>query len=196
MIFSKRYFPCIVLLFLTACSNSDRRVSPEDGRQVPLGKSIKSEAFNLSFGKLLDDYYALKEGFIAEDQDTIINHLAGAMASSADSLRLSGIKADSSIIMDAGVYAGSISAELKGLAGETTPEAKRRSFQMVSDELYDLIRIVGYNRAVIYRLYCPMAFEDHGAAWLSNSPVIRNPYLPKKMPECGEVKDTLGMVNR
>lgn len=179
-----------------ACSNSDRRVSPEDRGQLPLGKSIRSEAFNLSFGKLLDDYYALKESFIADDQDTIINHLAGTMAASADSLRLSGIKADSSIIIDAGVYAGSISAELKGLAGETTPEAKRRSFQMVSDELYDLIRIVGYDRAVIYRLYCPMAFEDHGASWLSNSPVIRNPYLPKKTPACGEVKDTLGMINR
>jgi Cu(I)/Ag(I) efflux system membrane fusion protein len=118
------------------------------------------------------------------------------MAVSADSLRISGIRADSSIIIDAGVYAGSISAELKGLAGETGLEAKRRSFQMVSDELYDLIRIVGYDQAPVYRLYCPEAFEDHGAAWLSNSPVIRNPYLPEKMPGCGEVKDTLGIVNR
>jgi hypothetical protein len=57
--------------------------------------------------------------------------------------------------------------------------------------LYDLIRTVRYDRLLIYYNYCPMAFNDQGANWLSNSPEIRNPYIPKKMITCGEIKDSI-----
>jgi hypothetical protein len=75
--------------------------------------------------------------------------------------------------------------------GEKTLEGKRKSFQMISDQLYDLVRTVRYDRSVIYHDYCPMAFNDQGANWLSNTRDIRNPYIPKKMINCGEVKDSI-----
>ncbi|HQE11916.1 MAG TPA: hypothetical protein PLQ78_04150 [Flavipsychrobacter sp.] len=43
----------------------------------------------------------------------------------------------------------------------------------------------------VYRQYCPMAFNDKGAYWLSNEEKIMNPYFGKKMLTCGEVTDTL-----
>ncbi|GAC1439593.1 MAG: hypothetical protein NVSMB63_05040 [Sediminibacterium sp.] len=100
-------------------------------------------------------------------------------------------QADTKIVATAKMYIVSISDELKGLMGEKELEAKRRSFQMVGQQLYDLIRTVQYDRAIVYHEFCPMAFNEQGADWLSNSSDIRNPYLPKKMLTCGEVKDSI-----
>ncbi|NCI46393.1 DUF3347 domain-containing protein [Sediminibacterium soli] len=179
-----------VLLMAAACNSRNRQPS---GTAVPAanGKSARSEAFNRSFGKLLSDYYALKEGFVSEDSDTTLNRLGYTLMAAADSLQLTELGADSALLANAVIYTEVVVAELKGLAGETGLEAKRKSFQMVSDQLYDLVRLVQYDRAVVYQQYCPMAFNDQGAAWLSSSPAVRNPYIPKKMPECGEIKDSI-----
>jgi hypothetical protein len=116
---------------------------------------------------------------------------AKSLMVSADSLKLGELKADSNIVNTARIYSQGISSELKGLLGEKDLEAKRKSFQMVSDQLYDLIRTVRYDQAIVYHDYCPMAFNDQGANWLSNTAGIRNPYIPKKMITCGEVKDSI-----
>jgi hypothetical protein len=77
------------------------------------------------------------------------------------------------------------------LLGVKLLDEKRRSFQMISDQLYDLVRTVRYDRQVVYHTFCPMAFNDEGAYWLSNSSDIKNPYFGPKMLTCGEVKDSL-----
>ena len=54
--------------------------------------------------------------------------------------------------------------------------------------MYDLIRTVRYDQEVVYHQFCPMAFNDAGAYWLSGTADIKNPYFGKKMLTCGEVK--------
>lgn len=39
----------------------------------------------------------------------------------------------------------------------------------------------------IYKQYCPMAFNNKGAYWLSESKDIMNPYFGDKMLKCGRV---------
>ena len=43
----------------------------------------------------------------------------------------------------------------------------------------------------LYRQYCPMAFDNEGAYWLSDKEKIRNPYFGDQMLECGRVEETL-----
>lgn len=43
----------------------------------------------------------------------------------------------------------------------------------------------------LYKQYCPMAFEDKGAYWYSDSPEIKNPYMGQKMPDCGSVESII-----
>ncbi len=184
----KRYVFYAAVLFLAACGGSDEKAKVEEQPQGPLAKSANSDAFNQSFGKMLNDYYSLKDNFIAEKD---IDAAAKTLQVSVDSLKLDELKGDTNIIATAKTYAMGISAELVGLVGEKDLEAKRKSFQMVSDQLYDLVRTVQYDRSVVYHQYCPMAFNDQGANWLSNSSEVRNPYIPKKMLTCGEVKDSI-----
>jgi len=62
--------------------------------------------------------------------------------------------------------------------------------------LYDLIKSVRFDKQIIYLEHCPMAFNQTGANWLSNTPDIKNPYIPKKMIDCGEVLDTLDFTKQ
>jgi Cu(I)/Ag(I) efflux system membrane fusion protein len=62
---------------------------------------------------------------------------------------------------------------------------------MISDNIYDLVRSVRYDQQIVYHQYCPMAFNDAGAYWLSNTSDIENPYFGKKMLTCGEIKDSV-----
>ena len=62
---------------------------------------------------------------------------------------------------------------------------------MISANLFDLTRTVRYAEEKVYLLHCPMAFNDTGADWLSNSTEIKNPYFGSKMLTCGSVKDSV-----
>jgi hypothetical protein len=190
MIIMKKWVIYACILLVVACGNRDRKVNIENKPEAPLSIANKDELFNLSFGKLLNDYYQLKDNFITED-DSLINYYANNLMKDADSLQIKELKADSAIVLTAKSGAESMSGELKGLLGEKNIEEKRRSFYTLSEELYDLIRTVQYDKQVVYHFHCPMAFNNEGATWLSNSTEIKNPYLPKKMPACGEVTDSL-----
>jgi len=191
----KKLLLYLPLLLLVACGgNKDEQAeNPETLATAPLTKSQNSDAFNTSFEKMLNDYYSLKDGMVGSTSSVAssVDSAANKLISSADSLRLKELKADEAIISTAQSYAQSISAEAKALVGEKELEAKRKAFQMISDQMYDLIRTVRYDRQIVYHQYCPMAFNDEGAYWLSNNSEIMNPYFGKKMLHCGEVRDSL-----
>ena len=177
---------------------SKKEIKPEEKKESPLLISKKSDAFNMSLSNILDNYYALKAALV--DWDSLgANHSASNLLVSADRLQLSELKADSNIVGTARSLVLSISSEAKGLIGENNIEQKRRAFNMLTDELYNLIRTVRYDREIIYHIKCPMAFNDSSEAfWLSNTPKIVNPYLGNKHPVyktkmlgCGEIIDSL-----
>jgi len=70
-------------------------------------------------------------------------------------------------------------------------EEQRRSFSTLSDNLYKSIRAFGLGGKEAYYEYCPMAFNNEGAYWLSDQEKIRNPYFGDKMLTCGMVKEKL-----
>lgn len=182
-----------VLCLLAACGGSE--ASKPTAPAAIKTASRNSEAFNQAFGKLMSDYYGLRDAFITEN-DTSIVLAAKRLAADADSLHTEQASADREHLDTAATYAQGISAEIKGLLGEQTLEEKRKAFYMTGEQVYGLVQAVHYDRQVVYRDHCPMAFNDEGANWLSNTPEIRNPYFPKKMPDCGEIKDSIDFTNK
>lgn len=69
-------------------------------------------------------------------------------------------------------------------------EHQREHFEMLSNDVYDLVKSVGGGQT-LYKDFCPMFNNKKGAIWLSETKEIKNPYLGKKMPDCGEVKEEL-----
>lgn len=70
-------------------------------------------------------------------------------------------------------------------------EHQRVSFYELSELLNEIVTRFGVQN-VVYQQYCPMAFNDIGATWLSRSDRIENPYLPETMAGCGEVLVKIG----
>ncbi|MGB3467118.1 MAG: DUF3347 domain-containing protein [Cyclobacteriaceae bacterium] len=68
---------------------------------------------------------------------------------------------------------------------------QRDHFNTLSDNIYELIKTSSANENTIYRQYCPMAFDNKGAYWLSAEEQIRNPYFGDRMLSCGSVKEKL-----
>jgi len=186
------YAICIVVF--AACGGS----KPADDKVADIAPaqekaSMLSEAFNASFGKLLHEYYALRDALTADDT-AAANTAAASLITAAAGVKLDELKAvDTSniIIPTAKTYTDGISAESKGLIGESKIGEKRKAFQMISAGLFDLVRTVRYDKEKIYLLHCPMAFNNTGADWLSNATEIKNPYFGKDMRTCGEVRDSV-----
>ena len=184
-----KYLVVAALVFFAACSGENQKAE-ENKKVEPLLQSKNSPDFNDKFTNLLTNYYRLKDAFVSSN-DTMAASQAKTLIESAERLNLMEVKADSSIVGMANQYIGSISSEAKALVAEPNLEAKRKSFQMISDNMYDLVRTVHFDKEVVYHQFCPMAFNDAGAYWLSQSAEIKNPYFGKKMLTCGEVKDSI-----
>ena len=69
-------------------------------------------------------------------------------------------------------------------------EHQREHFEMLSNDVYDMVKTFGAGEQ-LYKDYCPMYNDNKGAIWLSETKEIKNPYLGKKMPACGTVKEEL-----
>ncbi|MBE0663854.1 MAG: efflux RND transporter periplasmic adaptor subunit [Bacteroidales bacterium] len=69
-------------------------------------------------------------------------------------------------------------------------EKQREHFNMLSEAILETTESFGLEIHKTYRQFCPMAFEDEGAFWLSESEEILNPYFGDMMLRCGEVKQT------
>lgn len=67
---------------------------------------------------------------------------------------------------------------------------QREHFDMLSKDMYDLVKELKPNQT-LYKDHCPMYNDNKGADWLSEVKQIKNPYLGKKMPACGIVKEEI-----
>jgi hypothetical protein len=185
------------ITYLVLHKSNSRNTKPEQ-RDEPLAISSKSSAFNRSFASVLNSYYRLSDSFVSSDIPMIT--AAGLNLNVAvDSIRFDQFKADTSIVQTAVSLAQSIQAEIAGMNGEKTMEQKKREFNMITDQLYSLIRTVRYDGSTVYHMRCPVAFPDSSEAyWLSPVNKFVNPYLGKnhpvfkdKMLESGELSDSI-----
>ncbi|WP_431217116.1 DUF3347 domain-containing protein [Puia sp. P3] len=67
---------------------------------------------------------------------------------------------------------------------------QREHFEMLSKDMYDLVKKFGTDQTV-YQDFCPMYNNGKGATWISETKDIKNPYLGKRMPTCGSVKEEI-----
>jgi len=75
-------------------------------------------------------------------------------------------------------------------------EIQRQGFADFNLNFYKAIKRFGLVNDTIYFQYCPMAFNNKGAYWLSDSLKIKNPYYGDAMLSCGETRDTLKFKTR
>lgn len=187
----KKLLIVFAALAFIACSDDEKPAEQLVQPQKPLSQDVSSDKFNTQFADLLHSYYNLKDAVIQEDTSAI-RKAATILNASNDSLSFKYYKGDATIVETARMFMQNISDELKAMNQEAALNDKRKSFEMIGDNLFTLMQTVGYKKEKVYKQFCPKAFENKGAFWLSSSEEIKNPYLPKQMLKCGEVKETFG----
>lgn len=69
-------------------------------------------------------------------------------------------------------------------------EDMRTQFSGVSEMIIEMTETFGLLKPEVYKEYCPMAFNNKGGYWLSETDEILNPYFGASMLHCGEITET------
>lgn len=197
-----RYAITIFFLFtlFTACREQSKEPATEN-KPVPASKY--SASFNQAINELLDDYYNLSESLVKWDT-TGANTQAAALINKLDSSRFTGLK-DTLVHQTAVSYVKPLRNDLQTIINHSDITEKRKTFNSMTQNFYDLLRAIKYDAATIYLEECTMPYNDTGSGlWLSRTNIsdsIRNPYLGlyhprygKGMLTCSSVKDSVNFM--
>lgn len=145
------------------------------------------EAFRKQLTAFVESYLPIKDALVKTDAKATQNTISPSKSTlSKVDMKLLDSKAHD-IWMD---LLRPIQSGLDKIAQTADVEEQRKHFETLSDNLIEAVEYFGVVENTIYRQYCPMAFKDQGAYWLSSEKEIRNPYFGDMMLTCGEVKET------
>jgi Cu(I)/Ag(I) efflux system membrane fusion protein len=132
---------------------------------------------NTDLKPLVDAYLPLKDALLASDAAKAVAAAKGMLA-----------VAEAQPLRDArwNALRTEVIGQLRGWEREPGLDAQRTRFRKLSDTMRSGLDAFGAGRPIAVQ-FCPMAFNNSGARWLSASETIENPYLPETMLGCGEV---------
>lgn len=176
----------VMLLIISSCINSERRNNSANQNttdKTPLSILNDTEdALVNQTDAILTTYLYLKDALVNDDGK--ISAKAGDDLTrqmkdfESGSYNVSDQEKLNEIVKDAARQAQYIS--------ESTIDLQRQYFDALSNDMIDLIKIVGTTKK-LYQVYCPMYNNDKGAQWLSDYEEIKNPYFGDEMMSCGEI---------
>ncbi len=80
---------------------------------------------------------------------------------------------------------------LDKIAASIDLKDQRAAYASFSQALYKGLKAFGTTAGTVYYQHCPMALDNKGGYWLSNSKEIKNPYFGSTMLTCGSTKETI-----
>jgi Cu(I)/Ag(I) efflux system membrane fusion protein len=144
--------------------------------------------FQQQLGDVFTAYVSLKDAFVSSDRAKI----------KAEARKTKNIlsKVEMKLLTGAAHndwmnYVSPMEKSLQEMQEYVDIELQRKAFSIVSENLYKSIKAFGLGGQEAFYDYCPMAFNNDGAYWLSDEAQIKNPYFGEKMLTCGSVKEKL-----
>lgn len=134
--------------------------------------------------EITNHYLALKNSLVVSDSLAVVAN-AVALQNSLKNFKFKKLS------LDQMNHATRTRKEIIDLAAEVTTtkniNKQRKIVQLLSVKFWDLAPKFKAADTPLHLQVCPMT----GAMWLSDSKEIKNPYYPKNMLTCGEVKASL-----
>ncbi len=155
--------------------------------KVPNYKNDTPEEFKQQLSNALSAYYSLKDNLVASDVQKT-KHSAHSLVEAIKKTEMNLLKGEAHNYWMKQMEMILKHAEKINTANDI--EKQRMNFEMLSTSLINSVKAFGASNNT-YVLFCPMAFDNKGAFWLSESNKIRNPYFGDVMLTCGSVKETI-----
>jgi Cu(I)/Ag(I) efflux system membrane fusion protein len=143
-----------------------------------------NDQFKSQLRDLLDPYLVLEESLVKGDVKAS-HEATGRLAASLSDVDMTRLKPDEHEQWMPLV--SQIDKAIKSARGTQDIEAIRQSFAVISDAYFKAIQAFSVQGMNVYYQFCPMAFDNKGAYWISKTEDVRNPYFGSKMLSCGEI---------
>lgn len=176
-----RYAVVVLLaIFITSCADDKKKSdTPEpEVKTVETKFEHKAEAIDASFKDdklqaIFTEYVGLKTALINTDANAASEAASNLMTAFANK----------------GVDESALSSTQK-IVDSKDIEAQRSAFVGVTNSVEEMLKDA-LDSGKLYKQYCPMAFKNTGAYWLSESKEIANPYFGDKMYRCGRIESVI-----
>ncbi|WP_144602676.1 efflux RND transporter periplasmic adaptor subunit [Algoriphagus algorifonticola] len=154
----------------------------------PESRSLEvSSAFRDQITQVADAYFKVKNGLVSDQLNQSQKDLTEVKkaVSQVDMKLIEGKAHDSWMKVQA-----QLNAAVGNMEKASSIDEARKGFSNLSEAVLEMTELFGLNKEAVYKDYCPMAFGNQGAFWLSERKDITNPYFGASMLTCGEVKQT------
>ncbi len=198
-LFIATLYSAVTMFSLSHCSTKKEEAATEEahdestdaGKEEALAQAAQFQvdaAFQQQLSGVFATYISLKDAFVDTDPAAVKAAAAKTQESlsKVDMMLLTGVAHN-----DWMTFSGGLEAALKEIRSTNDIDVQRASFSKLSDDLYKSIKAYGLGGATAFYEFCPMAFDNQGAHWISEAAEIRNPYFGDKMLSCGSVEEKL-----
>lgn len=179
--------------------NNPSKKDKKEKINQPLPVSRHTPSFINSVDSALESYYSSTDALVKWDSLNIDSFVV-LLEKKLNAIQIQELKKDTGGIYETGEsFLNYAKNDVEAMKEKKNLEWKRRSLNSLSENLFNFLRIIRYDKSKLYLQECPMAFNDtESGLWLSKTPEIRNPYLGLYHPryksgmlKCGETRETL-----
>lgn len=161
----------VALFSVIGCSSGGSEEANSQSAQA-----TSSAVVDVQMKEVLDGYLQVKDALVQTDGET-----AGEAAKGLAEL----LKNETEGVL------GDIHFDARQIAGMADADDQRVQFESLSENMYILLKGNTDLGMPVYQQYCPMAFDNQGAAWLAIEKEVNNPYFGDRMLHCGSVQEEL-----
>ena len=148
-------------------------------------KSASAKNSNASINEVVANYLKLKNALVNDNSKEAANS-GNALIATIGKVDMNSIsKEQMKDYMDIAEDAKEHAEHIGSNGGDI--DHQREHFVMLSKDMNDLIQLFGTSQK-LYLDFCPMADDNKGAVWISETKEIKNPYFGKEMATCGSIK--------
>ncbi|MCL4280534.1 MAG: DUF3347 domain-containing protein, partial [Ignavibacteriaceae bacterium] len=172
----------LIVATVVSCNNS----SNKDNSTVDTISVIseKTEVRKDGIAPILSGYLALNNA-LAADNSKGASEAGESLLSGLENVDMNSIAANKmKQFMELSADVKENAEHIRDNAGKI--DHQREHLEFLSKDVLDLITLLGAPQK-LYQIHCPMASNEKGADWISDSKEVKNPYFGKDMLTCGEV---------
>jgi hypothetical protein len=175
-------------VLLWACGNNESKEQNHESHEhqhEEIGTASMSTASPISH--VVQHYIHLKNALISANLDETKAGAKG-MLDEINKMDASKFTPEQKAVWDGQI--GIIKENVQHIAEAPEVPHQREHLNPLSEAMLTLVKTFGGGKTLYYE-FCPMANDNKGGYWLSESEEIKNPYFGDEMLQCGEVKEIL-----
>ncbi len=186
-----------LVVMIASCSGKKTETAEHDDQEhaaateTPAATEIKvfenvDASVKTQINGLLANYFAVNKALIEDNNDGAKKE-AKSLTDNLTKFDMSKLEGEQMDFYH--IQLAKISESLKGISESVDIEESRTQLSKVSEGMYALAKAYHSNDSELYYQFCPMAKNNEGAYWISDTKEIVNPYMGQRMPTCGVTKE-------